>query len=243
MAGRRKCHVCTILPGPELLELNFLLADPAKWPSNILADWIIPRGAMPGAIRQFGGTATGIAWMKDHGFPDITKSQMEYHFDVHVVHIAETKADVEQLGKMVTAKGDPSLAIIPQMRPNLFVDYYATGIQLGVYALEKLRADIIAMEEAHVEIPPRTLWQMAELGAKLAMSQAAMFARGSKIEETGDEMAGFRAGEAPLPSQKFGDHRIRTIDGEARPVTDRGTADRRTYNKRAKQEGSPTFDA
>jgi len=243
MAGRRRCYVCTTLPGPELLELNAYLANPEQWPANILADWIIPKGALPGMIRKFGGTATGIQWMKDHGFPQITKAQMEYHFDVHVVHIAKTKADVEQLGKMVTVKGDASLALLPQMRPNLFVDYYATGIQLGVYALEKLRADIMAMEEAHVEIPHRTLWQMAELGAKLATSQAGMFARGNKIEETGDEMAGFRAGEAPLPSQKFGDHRIRTIDGEARPVADRGRADRDTYNKRAKQEGSPTFDA
>lgn len=232
-----------MVPGPELLELNSLLADPSLWPKNILADWIIPKGALPATIRQFGGIGTGMEWLADHGFPTVTRKAMEHHFNTHVVHIAKTDADTEQLGKMATIKGDPSLAIIPQMRPNLFIDYYSQGIQLGVYALERLRADVIAVEEAGEKVPQRTLWQLAELGAKLAMSQAAMLARGSKIEETGDEMAGFRAGEAPLPSQKFGDHRVRTIDGEARPVTDRGKADRDTYNKRAKQEGSPTFDA
>lgn len=239
----RKCQVCTLVPPAELLELNSILADPEQWPSNILDGWIIPKGALPGTIRRFGGVGTGMQWLKDRGFPAVPRRSMEHHFDSHVVHVAKTDADMEQLGKMATVKGDPSLAIIPQMRPNLFVDYYATGIQLGVYALEKLRADIIEMEQANVKIPPRTLWQMAELGAKLAMSQAGMFSRGSKIEETGDEMAGFRAGEAPLPSQKFGDHRIRTVEGEARPVVDRGMADRREYNERAKQEGSPTFDA
>jgi hypothetical protein len=237
-----KCQICTLVPGPELLELNALLADPDQWAGNALKDWVIPKGALPGQMRKYGGIATAQEWLRAHGFPDITRRMVEHHFKTHVVHIAKTDADTEQLGKMV-AQSDPSLAIIPQMRPNLFIDYYSTGIQLGVYALEKLRADIIAMEQAGTEIPHRTLWQMAELGAKLSMSQAAMFARGSKIEESGDEMAGFRAGEAPLPSQKFKDHRIRTIDGEARPVVDRGIGDRKRYNQRAKQEGSPTFDA
>lgn len=238
-----KCQVCTKVPASELMELNALLADPDQWPKNILDGWVIPKNVLPGSIRQFGGEAMGMQWLKDHGFPDIPRKSMEHHFHTHVVHIAKNDKDTAELGKMVTARSDPNLAIMPSMRPGLFIDYYATGIQLGVYALEKLKSDIIELEQSGEKIPHRTLWQMAELGAKLSMSQAAMLSRGQKIEETGDEMAGFRAGEAPLPSQKFGDHRVRTIDGEARPVTDRGKADRDTYNKRAKQEGSPTFDA
>lgn len=242
MAGRAPCKVCSTIPGPELLELNALLADPDQWPKNLLADWIIPKNALPGAIRQYGGVATGMEWCRANGFPTIPKASMEHHFDSHVVHIAKNDADTEQLGKMVLSS-DRSLAIMPQPRPNLFVDYYATGIQLGVYALEKLRSDIIALEEKGETIPHKTLWQMAELGAKLAMSQAGALGRGNKIEESSDEMAGFRAGEAPLPSQRFGDHRVRTIDGTARPVVDRGKADRNQYTERAKQEGGPTFDA
>jgi hypothetical protein len=237
------CRVCSLVPGPELLELNALLADPDLWAANALKDWVIPKGALPGTMRQYGGIATGLEWLRSRGFTDVSHKSMANHFKSHVVHIARTNDDTTQLGKMVAGKTDSSLAIIPQMRPNLFIDYYSTGIQLGVYALERLKKDIIDVETAGEKVPARTLWQLAELGAKLAMSQASMLTRGNKIEETGDEMAGFRAGEAPLPSQKFGDHRVRTIDGKAQPVTDRGKADRDAYNKRARQEGSPTFDA
>jgi hypothetical protein len=232
------------VPTAELLELNALLADPKRWPRAILAEWIIPAKALPRNIRRFGGTKLGIDWCREHGYPDITPPQMEGHFNRHVVHIAKNDNEVEELGKMaLTATADPALALMPSSRPQLFIDYYATGIQLGVFALNQLKANVEEVLRNGGKIPPTTLWQLAELGAKLSQSQATIQSRGAKMEEGEDEMAGFRRGEAPLPSQRFGDHRVRTIEGVARPVVDAGKADRDQYNKRAKEEGSPTFDA
>jgi len=244
MSGRNPCKVCSTVPTAELLELNALLADPKQWPKTLLAEWNIPRNALPRTIRRYGGRKLGMEWLKEHGYPDIPNASMENHFARHVVHIAKNDAEVEQLGKMaLTATADPVLALMPSARPQLFIDYYSTGIQLGVFALNQLKANIEEVLRDGGKIPASTLWQLADLGAKLSQSQAAIQSRGAKMEEGEDEMAGFRRGEAPLPSQRFGDHRVRTIEGVARPVVDAGKADRDQYNKRAKQEGSPTFDA
>lgn len=253
MSRAKACQICSLVPPTELTELNSLLADPSLWPSAVLNGWVIPKGALPGQIRQYGGVATGLDWMRTHGFPQAEikngmkgnlYAAMQRHFTGHVVHIAKDKAEMEQLGQMPTGHIDRSMAVLPESRANLFLDYYSTGIRLGVYALNKLEAQIKAMEQAGEKVSDRMLWQLAELGGKLAQSQASLLVRGGMKDDDSDAMGGFRRGEAPLPSQRFGDHRIRTIDGETRPVVDAGPADRQEQNERARQQGqAPTFDA
>jgi hypothetical protein len=250
---RSVCRICSMVPATELTELDALLADPSQWAKNALEGWVIPPGALPGNIRQYGGIATGLQWMREHGFPDAAikngmkgnlRQSMEIHFKRHVVHIAKDKAEIEQLGQMVSGPADHSLAVLPESRANLFLDYYSTGIRLGVYALNKLEAQVREMEQQGKPVSERMLWQLAELGGKLAQSQAQLLVRGGMKDDSADAMGGFRRGEAPLPSARFGDHRVRTINGEARPVVDAGPADRKEHNERARAAGeAPTFDA
>lgn len=237
------CGVCKLLTSAEVAELNAILADPAQWPKNILAEWNIPKGVLPGKMRSWGAVATCQDWLAQHGYPAVSRRVVEGHINRHVVHVVRSDEEMVQLGRMVKPDAEPTLALMPTARANLFVDYYALGIQMSLYALEKMKRDLAEAEAAGEKVDKRTLWQLIDLGAKLSMSQASMLSRGTKVEDQGDSMAGFRAGDAPLPSQKFGDHRIRTIEGVTRPVTDRGPADRREYNERAEQEGSPKFDA
>ena len=240
---RLRCYVCKSLPEPELLEFNALLGNPDEWPSNLLAEWDVPKKLVPGRMRRWGGLALGVDYFKRKGIP-ITRDKMLYHFTNHVVHIATTPKQVIEVGKMAMSdRVDPNsqTSLMPAIRPRLYIDYYSKGIQLGVYALDELKARIHRMEEKGEAVPDKVLWQLADLGAKLSQSLAGMAARGSRQEQDDDEVGGFREGSAPLPSQRFGGSRIRTIEGEARPVVDEGRADRMAYNERARQEGSPTL--
>lgn len=253
MSHAAPCRICSLVPPAELTDLNSLLADPSLWAPAVLEGWVIPKGALPATIRQYGGIATGMNWLREHGFPaaDIKRGvrgnlwqSMERHFKSHVVHIAKNREETEQLGQMAQGHVDRALMVLPDSRPNLFLDYYSTGIRLGVYALNKLEAQVKEMEAAGEKVSDRLLWQLAELGGKLAQSQASLLVRGGMKDDDPDAMGGFRRGEAPLPSQRFGDHRIRTIDGQTRPVVDAGPADRKEHNERARQAGeAPTFDA
>jgi hypothetical protein len=70
------------------------------------------------------------------------------------------------------------------------------------------------------------------------MSQAAIRAAGKRFGEADeDENDSFRGGDDI--SNRIGSHRVRVIDGEQRPVRDRGLTDRTIYNERAAMEGSP----
>ncbi len=233
----RRCTVCTSLTAADLAELNAVLADPAQWAPALIADWKVPTGAMPAHIREWGGIAVCKDWCAIHGYPQVSPSAARWHFTRHVVHIARTADDTHEAGKMGTG-ADNRLTILPAVRPRMFIDYYAAGLQLGIYALDALRKQIEEADKSGAKVPEKTLWRLAELGAKLAMSQATMWARGVR-DESEDVGAGFREGSAPLPSQRFGNSRIREIEGERRPVVDRGRTDRRAYNARAIRQGGP----
>lgn len=250
------CHVCASLPAPRLIELNALLADPAEWPKNLLDGWDVPARAMPARMREWGGVELGIDILRQLGVK-CTKAQMARHFTLHVAHVVKNPDEVGQVARMGTAPppGSPAdLAIrraaddvsvqvvdtLPVIRPRMFVDYYAKGIQLGVFALETLQARIRKMQQEGKEVPDATLWKLADLGSKLAQHQASLVARGQRATEADDdEVGGFRDSAAPLPSERFGNLRIREVDGERRPIVDEGRADRIDYNERARQEGGP----
>lgn len=120
-------------------------------------------------------------------------------------------------------------------------DIAGQTIGLGVWALGVLQERMLAKLAAYQADPennePPTdteLWRLADAGQKMA----GMVAR-SKVNVAPPDLSGFRAGATGLPSQRMGHSRLRVVDGERRPVKDEGRADRKHYNKRARQEGGP----
>lgn len=238
----RVCLVCSRLNAEELVEVNSLLADPSEWPVALLKQWDIPTKAafLPAKIRQWGGAAVLADWLDAHGYPGTTLRARQAHFAKHVVHVVVNDTEAAKLIAASRQDLRTGSEIIPAQRPKLFIDYYATATQLGLFALQELQRNIEKLKAQGKPIPNRTLWQLADLGAKVATSQAGILARrGGSLDESDDGMGGFREGSAPLPSARFGDSRIRTIEGQSRPIKDRGPADRRDYNATAAQSGSP----
>jgi len=239
MPAANGCRVCNALPVSELVKFNLLLADPQEWPKTVFADFKAPPGTLPAKMRNWGGIAYGLELLTEYGITGISRTSMQRHFQRHVPHLATTPAAMDEIGKMMLGPGASKSTIMPMIRPRQFADYYGTAIQLGLYALEKLRDNIIKVEEAGGSIDQKELMQLVKLGAEMSKSQAGLFARHAAGQETDDELRGFRDGSAPLPSERFRDKRIRVINGKSVPVTDRGRADRKKYNGRAAQEGSP----
>lgn len=242
MPKKVPCQVCSSLENADLIEFNLMLADPAEWPKTVFEDWDLPKGTLPARMRSWGGARYGRELLAERGIT-VSDAAMTNHFARHVPHLATTPAQLEEIGRMLIDRtagvGGTERSLVPTIRPRMFTDYYSTAIQLGLYALEETRRRIEETVKQGGVVEEKTLWKLADLGAKIAMSQAALMARHAQGQESDDELRGFRDGSAPLPSERFGDHRIRVIDGKAQPVVDRGKADRDHYNERADQEGSP----
>lgn len=113
-------------------------------------------------------------------------------------------------------------------------DIAGTTIGLGVWALGVLQERMLDKIAAGEEVSEHDLWRLADAGQKMA----GMVAR-SKLNIAPPDLSGFRAGASGLPSPRMGGHRVRTVEGERRPVKDEGRADRKHYNARARQEGGP----
>ena len=224
--------------GPELaLELDMFLADPSKWPKAIFDGWKLPPGPMPTRFRSWGAVKLGLEWLRSRDIA-VSKLQMARHYREHVPIVPYGPSDFVD-----KALSDPPAgrAIVPT---NLitYQEVYQKGLKVGSKALDLLLARVEEIEHAGGTVPQDLLLKLADLGTKLATSQASILARGLDLaREKDDEIEGFRSGSAPLPSERINGTRVRVIEGEARPVVDRGPADRQHYSKRARQEGSPTL--
>lgn len=243
--GRLNCVVEERLDAAGVLDLNLLLADPSRWPRAIFAGWKVPAGSLPATMRTWGAIEVGLQFMADQGMTDVTRRQMQAHYERHVPLLPDTPDDLALRG---VAADDPQATtprhLVP-VNPTTYQEAYQKGLALGGKAMDMMIARLQEAEDAGDVIPMRTLMDLAQLGAKFATSQAGIVAKGIDINrEKEEELEGFRQGVVPDgASPRFGDHRIHVIDGEARPVVDRGRADRQAYNARAEQDGSPKLPA
>lgn len=244
MPSALPCVVEGRLSESEVLELDMLLADPGQWPKAIFEGWHVPRGSLPAAMRSWGAVSVGLAFMAAHGHSDVSKRQMQSHYERHVPILPSSPDDI--VAKGVAAEHLPpsaGRAVIPTT-PATYIDMYQKGLAVGSRALDLLMERVERIVEAGDLPPTDLLLALGKLGTQLATSQAGIVSRGFDLaRQKEEELAGFREGSAPEPSLRFGDHRIRVIEGEARPVVDRGHGDRLEYNERARQEGSPTLPA
>ena len=234
-----RCAVETKLGIEQSLELDAFIADPAQWPKAIFAGWKLPPGPLPGNFRAWGSVKVAMEWCESRGYT-FSRKVIERHVVEHVPILPFSTDDFATRG--AETPGKPS----PQLPTNVisYMQVYQRGLSIGYKAIEQLEKRIDALVAEGKPVSMDLLLRLADLGTKLATSQASIVARGAAMNnDRDDEIEGFRSGSAPLPSQRFGSSRIRVIEGQARPIIDEGPADRRAYNERARQEGSPTLPA
>lgn len=235
------CSVCT-LPDEQLLALNLILADPNQWPKTIFEGIKLPKGALPAGYRLWGAMRMAQEWVKEQGLV-INEKALRKHYNNHVVQVPASATHFAEQG-MISAADSRLARPDLGMTPVRFRDFYSKGVELGQKGLNLLLAKIEKMQQEDKDVPVDLLLKAAEIGTKLATSAAQLEMRGFELERhREEETEGFRAGSMPLPSDRLGHHRIRVIEGVARPVTDEGRADRREYNERAEEEGQATLPA
>lgn len=232
--------VCETVPVAERVELDTLMSDPALWPANVWGDFKPPEGLLPPRYRSWGAVGVGLNWLDTHGYPGIGHDRLERHYRNHVPVVPYVREVLEERGIVAPMTEKPDLTKYDALR---FLQLYANGIELGLKALDVLRARIAKYEETGAEVPLALLKLMLDQGVKLALSQASIRASGKMIHDPGDEDDDFRKAVVPEPGPRFGEARLREIEGEVRPVRDGGRADRMAYNERAKQEGGPLLPA
>lgn len=234
------CRVCdTVGPG-DLIELDALMGDSSRWPATVWGQFEPPAGPLTGSFRRFGAVEMGLALLKSKGIEGINRGHMRRHYRFDVPIVAISPADFVGIGVEQTADGR-SVIVPSVVDPLDYLKYYGQGIKLGIAGLRLLEAriDKLVKDGKADEIPMSTIKMIADIGAKLATSQAKIRASGQRWGDESDAEEGFRQGSEPPPSPRMGHARIRTVEGVARPVRDEGPADRAAYNRRAREEGSP----
>lgn len=240
-AGDR-CGICDTLDPVELTRYDLIVGDPARWPRTLWKEngWEPPKGLLPPHYRAWGQNRVGRDWLDSHGYNDISESLIKGHMR-HVARVARRPVELADVGLI---SGQPVTKDIPNPRsvdPNAYLAYYAAGVRVGIRGLALLERRIDAIEKADKEVPLDLIKMMVDAGSRLATSQAQIRSRGMKMGEDSDDDA-FRRAASPEDNgevTRIGHIRIRTIDGEARPVTDDGLGDRTDYNERAAREGNP----
>lgn len=235
MTTAGSCQVEKRLGLERSIELDAFLADPSKWPAAIFDGWDLPPGPLPGNFRQWGAVKLGLEWCETRG-ETFSRRVMERHVNIHVPVLAYTPTDFAVRGAE-SATGQPT--ILPTTSIG-FMDVYQKGLAIGHKALTALEKRIDDLEKAGQPVPIELALKLADLGTKLATSEASIRARGAMLAgQQDDDIEGFRSGSAPLPSQRMGHSRVRVVDGVSTPIRDEGPADRAHYSERARQEGSP----
>lgn len=232
--ARETCIVEETLGRDLSLELDIFLADPSLWPKAIFETWQLAPGPLPSRFRSWGAVKLGVEWCESRNFT-FSARQMAKHYRLHVPIIPYTPDDIASKGA-VDVKSHSAVQV---QNPISYMELYQKGLVVGNRALELMSERVEDMEAAGEEVPLALLTKLADYGVKLATSQAQIMAKGMfGAGRTNDDIEGFRAGSAPLPSERLGHHRIRNVDGVDRPVRDEGPADRAEYNEHARKQGS-----
>lgn len=228
------CRVCdTVAPG-DLVELDLLLGDPTRWPRTVWSVFAPPEGALPASYRRHGAMAMGLDWIKAHPEYSISKAQLRRHLKTDVPVLDFDPEELVARGVIASSSSKTDRGGGQQIDSSNFIGYYNDGIRVGRTALKVLETRINDLVDKGEEVPLALVKMALDAGLKLSMSQAAIVAAGKRMDSDTDEDDAFRAsGDPQQPSQRVGHHRIRVIEGEARPVVDMGPADRARYNDHA----------
>jgi len=234
------CAICRDVPTGDLVELDLLMGDAGRWPATVWGIFKPPKGRMTPARQRFGAVEMGRAWLVDHGH-SFSDRIIRNHYRYDVTVIAASVEDLVNRGLIERGSNrtDGLALTADSIDPKAFLTYFDRGIKLGNRSLELLEKRVEDLVNRKEDVPFTLLRALAELGSKLATTQATIRARGLRWDDDGDEEEGFRVGASPPPSARIGHHRVRVIDGAARPVADQGPADRAHFNARAREEGSP----
>lgn len=229
--------MCAQVNAFDLIELDALMGDPSAWPASVWGNvFEKPQGDLPAAYRRFGAIEMGVEWLARHDYLELDRGDVRRHYRYDVPKIATTPADLVATG--LIARGN-ARTTIAKLNPLAYLTYYNTGIEVGIEGLNLLMDRIETLKKENKEVPIALVKMALDAGGKLAMSQAAIKAQGRPFGQDDDADDGFRTGAGDAPSTRMGHHRIRTVEGESRPIRDTGPADRAAYNERARQEGSP----
>lgn len=231
------CALCNTMPPGDLVELDLLMADPMRWPVTIWKGFAPPENALPASYRRFGAMNMGTTWLDSHGY-SFTMQQVRKHlrYDVPVLSVSVDDLIGRGIVAQSTERNSRPGHSTDAIDPLAYIRLYNKGISLGLKGLELLSARVQALIDKGEDVPLPLVKMIVDAGLKLAQSQASIKAAGRNFgDEGGEENEAFRgAGEI---SPRLGHQRVRRIEGEMRPVTDDGLADRTRYNERAAQEG------
>lgn len=233
------CSICHELGPGDLSELDLLMGDASRWPATVWGVFSKPKGPLNANRQRFGAVQMAKGWLAARGLYFSDKI-IRSHYRYDVVVIASSVEDLVNRGIIEANAGEGTGKLIPsgeKLDPTAFLKYFDRGIKLGNRGLELLEERVDKMIANGEDVPLIVLKMLVENGGKLATTQAMLMARNVKLGADPDEEEGFRAGSQPLPSQRIGHARIRNIEGEDRPVTDTGPADREKFSERSRQEG------
>lgn len=234
------CRVCDSLPPGDLVDLDALMGDASRWPETVWGIFDPPKGKLGPLRLRFGARNVAKAWLLEHGYADaFTDRQINTHYR-HVPLVAVALEDLLTRGLVRADPGNgpgSGPSSVDAINPTAFLTYFSRGIELGNKGLDLMAKRVQKMVDANEDVPFLVLKQLIDNGAKLAVTQAQLKQRGLSMGDEPDEDEGFRAGSQPLPSQRMGHHRIRTVEGVDRPVTDEGPADREHFSERSIAEG------
>lgn len=237
MARPGACGVCDNMRPADLMELDTLLGDPARWPRSVWGIFRAPENGLPASYRRFGAVKMGLEWLAEHGYHSITKGQLRSHIRYDVVHVPRDVADLAQLGLIRHTHSNRRIPVEPRLDPGKAIEFFNTGIQAGIVANQILIERLNEQLERGEQPDTKLLMKLADQGAAFAKTQATLQAKGLKFGSGEDEDEGFMGGDDDRPSERIGHTRIRKIEGKRQAIRDEGPADRAKFNERAEQEG------
>ena len=138
---------------------------------------------------------------------------------------------------MTTKAKGRRLPTSPTLDAGQFITYFNSGIQVGIASHQLIVDRINKLLDDDKEVPIRLLEKLADMGAAFAKTQAQLMARGVRFEADPHEDESFMGSDDERPSTRIGHARIRTVEGERRPIADEGPKDRDAVNKRQLERG------
>ncbi len=232
------CKVCS-MPERELVELDLLLATPPEeLDAKLFGDVGMEPPDLPAEWRRFGVIRKAQVWLEERGHT-FARQTLVAHYNKHLAATASIPSDSHralQEGRLSDGSPVPSVPEPLKMAIEYHA-YFRTGMQVGHKALELL---LEKLNDTEHKPSQSLLIAAANIGTGLAKAQAAIVTKGMRfVLEDDGAIEGFIGDEDDDASPRFGSYRVRTIEGERRPVRDEGPADRAQYNEKAKEIGAP----
>jgi hypothetical protein len=232
------CKICRTMPEKELVELDLLLQTPVEeLDDKLFGDISIPPSDLPAEWQRFGPIRKCQVWLEERGHK-FARQTLVAHYSKHLPAVAVASDSVRALQEGTLSDGRPTPTEPEPLKMAIeYHKYFRTGMQVGHKALELI---LEKLEDPDHPPTQTMILAAANLGSNLAKAQAAIVTKGMRfVLEDDGAIEGFASDDEDDPSPRFGSYRIRTIEGERRPVRDEGPADRAQYNEKAKQSGAP----